>query len=127
MSKRTYTFENGKILRNGEPVGSFNEESRQIEQLNEELPPNVRGIIEGMLRSGTREADDPEYSSEQPPPQDPKLGDKTPEYVAWLKRTNPKEAEKRYAGRRVNLEAPASEPGDIPAKEMPEEPKEEWH
>ena len=67
---------------------------------------------------------DPE--PEQPPPQDPKLGDKTPAYIAWLRRTNPKEAEKRYSGRKISADAPLSAPGDIPEKDIPEERKEEW-
>ena len=44
-----------------------------------------------------------------------------------LRRTNPKQADKRYHGRKVSLEASPSSQGDIPEKDMPEEKSEEWH
>jgi hypothetical protein len=127
MSKRMYTFESGKILRSGELVGSYDEDSRKITGLDAKLAPNIRGIIDGILRP-RRLAKIPtgdEYSSEQPPPQDPKLGDKTPAYIAWLRRTKPKEAERRYSGRKVSLEASASVSGDIPEVPM-DNPEEHW-
>ena len=35
------------------------------------------------------------------PPQDAKLGDKTPAWMAWLKRTNPTAFAERFAGRTI--------------------------
>ena len=53
------------------------------------------------------------------------MGDKTPAYMAWLRRTNPAEAERRYHGRKVSLDAPPTKEGDIPKIPM-DEPEEEW-
>lgn len=42
------------------------------------------------------------------PPSNPRLGDKTPEVVAWWFKYNPKEAEERYQGRK--FQRPGQEP-----------------
>lgn len=41
---------------------------------------------------------------DEEPKQEPSMGDKTPAWMAWLKRTKPKEFAARYAGRTVNTE-----------------------
>lgn len=123
MSKRTYTFEGGKILRKGELVGEYDEDSRKITALDGKLAPNIRGIIGEMLRPKGKPLI--ETLVEPPPVQDPKLGDKTPAYMAWLKRSRPKEAETRYFGRKVSENASLSTTGDIPEVPM-DKPEEHW-
>lgn len=39
----------------------------------------------------------------QPPEQDPMLGDKTPEFVEWLRDHDPEEFARRYKDRRTHL------------------------
>jgi hypothetical protein len=123
MSKRTYTFEGGRILRRGEDVGTYDEDTRKITSLDGKLTPNIRGIIDLMLRPTGKTL--VEVFTEPPPPQDPKLGDKTPAYIAWLKRAHPKEAETRYSGRKISESASVSTHGDIPEIPM-DKPEEHW-
>ena len=50
-----------------------------------------------------REFDRNEFASSHPPPappQDPRLGDKTPAYMEWLGHYHPEEYKERYKGRK---------------------------
>ena len=80
-------------------------------------------------------------TANDPPAQDPTMGDKTPAYVEWMFKNKPEEAKKRYAGRKVlgvhlpvGLDKVPQFPktdvkpagGDIPETSMEKEAPEQW-
>jgi hypothetical protein len=140
VSKTTYQFKEGIIFRRGEEVGHYDEETNAITSLREDLPKQIRGILGNKL-AGLKARGKPlievlaprpavtaesEYSSYQPPPapeMDPKLGDKTPAYIEWMRKYKPQEAEQRYHNRKFSAEAQSKPSGDV---DIPDEPKEVW-
>ena len=76
----------------------------------------------------------------EPPEQDPRMGDKTPAFVEWMFKHKPEEAKKRYAGRKVlGVQLPLGldkvptftktvekSGGDIPESSMAKEEPEQW-
>ena len=74
-----------------------------------------------------------EFASSQAPPappQDPRLGDKTPAYMEWLGHYHPDEYKKRYKGRKTHLNAGVQPKigllGDVPDDHFKADPAEEW-
>lgn len=79
-------------------------------------------------------------TANEPPDQDPTMGDKTPAYVEWMFKHKPDEAKKIYAGRKVmgvqlpfKIEKtpefpklPDTTPGDIPESSMAPDASEQW-
>jgi hypothetical protein len=80
--------------------------------------------------------------SNEPPEQDPRMGDKTPAYVEWMFKHKPEEAKKLYAGRKVmgvrlplgldkvpqfpKTASQLQSSGDIPESSMAKEEPEQW-
>jgi hypothetical protein len=78
----------------------------------------------------TAEAMRPAVDPDIPPPPEmhPKLGDKTPAYVNWIRTYFPAEYEERYKGRKTHLTTginPHVTAGDIPQGHMAAEATEE--
>jgi hypothetical protein len=148
--KSTYEFRNGDIYRRGDLVGTYDTVTNTLVELRSDLPKQIRSILSnklaGMSRTAVNETQmvNPaistnEFASYQPVPNalkrnmtvpdaprmDPKLGDKTPAYVEWMYRWFPVDAEARYRGRKVSLDAVSDMGADIPKIPM-DEPEEEW-
>jgi hypothetical protein len=146
-SKSTYEFKDGDIFRRGDLVGQYDPDTNVITSLNPSLPPQIRSILTNKL-AGLKARGKPlvevfknetqtcvelqtencEFASNQAPPppaMDPKFGDKTPAYIAWMWEHKPKEAAERYKGRKVSLEAASNIGEDVPKISM-DEPEEEW-
>ena len=63
------------------------------------------------------------------PEQHPRLGDKTPAYMAWLAKYHPDQFQERYKGRRTHITTginPHLSAGDIPPGHIETETTEEW-
>ena len=139
--KRTYTFFEGKILRKGLVIGHYDQDTREVSNLDPALPKQMRSIINGMLwrverpkgnplvEVFSREKEQSEFESKYPipppPPMDPKLGDKTPAYIQWFMKTHPDKFMTRYKGRKFDMHAEIKPPGDIPELPM-DKPEEQW-
>lgn len=101
-------IENGIVKRDGEPVGNVVDNQVQVAK---GLHHKVKAAIASIAGLPVVEVDSlPASDSDEPirnekeepePPQDHR-GDKTPDWVEWLHRNRPEEAEQRYANRVIS-------------------------
>jgi hypothetical protein len=100
-------------------------------QLSEVIMPEGKTRAEIFAEDQKRPEEQKPHASEIPPepPQDPRLGDKTPAYMQWLGTYFPEKYEERYKGRRTHLNVgpnPHIQGGDVPESHFSADPKEEW-
>lgn len=114
----SYTLENSLLLKDGAPIARYDEETntvrspkylpvrdsgpirKLIAQLGKDKPRFALGALENKTpRSESGQSGAAGKNVPQAPEKDPAAGDKTPAYVAWMKKYHPAEYETRYAGR----------------------------
>jgi hypothetical protein len=141
------TSPSGNIFRGEEIVGTFDPATGRI--LDHSFPEGAMPFIKSLIldvivearladpkvvefpQVHTEEAMRAEVDTSVPPApaMNPRLGDKTPEYVLWMQVYHPEEYEKKYKDRRTHISTggePFRGKGDIPANQMRIEVKEEW-
>lgn len=155
--QRVYLIEDGKIYRNGELVGTYDSmaELQFCAQLSPPQQMQIRLLVREKLGMVSRKRGRRPRTASSPvldltippvgesppaPAQDPRYGDKTPDFVEWMFRYHPAEARKKYALRRIQgIRMPGENDafpqlpkveiapiGDIPESAMQEEAKEQW-
>jgi hypothetical protein len=132
---------NGQITDNGEPIGWVEGGTNLIFKEGVEVSGQARGYLERLLNpeegkppvevceEEAREAMNPAPPDFYPePPQDPRMGDKTPAWRNWFRMTHSQdEYQKRYAGRKVSdAPGPLYGGGDIPAEQTWKDNPEVW-
>lgn len=134
---------NGQITDEGNAIGWVEGGTNLIFQEGVEVSGQARAYLERLLKAAEGEsvevfeeeqAPDPERARPAPPsfypepPQDPRMGDKTPAWRAWFRMTHTQdEYQKRYAGRKVSDEpGPLYGGGDIPESQVWKDNPEVW-
>jgi hypothetical protein len=141
---------NGQITDEGKAIGWVEGGTNLVFQEGVEVSGQARAYLERLLKAAegesvevfeeehTQEAMPPdpgrEYDRPAPPgfyaepPQDPRMGDKTPAWRNWFRMTHSQdEYQKRYAGRKVSdAPGPLYGGGDIPAEQTWKDNPEIW-
>jgi hypothetical protein len=134
----------GNITRGEEIVGTFDPETGRILAyiFPDGAMPYIKSLILDVIVEG-RAADvkAPLFHTEEamhaavdetsppPPPMNPMLGDKTPEYIKWMQTYRPEEYEQKYKDRKTHVTTggePYTGGGDLPRGMMSVEREEEW-
>lgn len=98
----TLDKDTGVVSKDGEKVGHY-DANKNVVLLDKRPSPKLYGPLKEVLGEEVRidiaPSNEPHSSAMQEPPRDPMKGDLTPEYVAWMKATDPERAARQYAGR----------------------------
>ena len=143
---------NGQITDEGKAIGWVEGGTNLIFQEGVEVSGQARAYLERLLKLAEGESPGEVFEEEHPreapapappvpwrqtranpdfypePPQDPRMGDKTPAWRAWFRMTHTQdEYQKRYAGRKVSDEpGPLYGGGDIPESQVWKDNPEIW-
>jgi len=137
---------NGQITDEGKAIGWVEGGTNLIFKEGVEISGQARAYLERLLKpeegkppvedfeeedtkaSQNRTQSDATRSDVPPAPEmDPRLGDKTPAYMQWLRTHFPEEYAKRYKGRKVSdTPGPLYGGGDIPEEQIWKDNPEVW-